>query len=315
MKSIASAPGKIILFGEHFVVYGGKAILCAINKRITVTAKAIPENKISIKSSIGNLVLAPKRPLTDVDIQLRPFYYLADKMIQKYDEKSGMEITIDSEIPVGVGLGSSSACCVAAAAAISGVFTKKSKEEILQMAIEAEKTMFPNTSGADCTVCTFGGIMQYDKQTGHSKIDSEPRFHLVIANSKIEHSTKEVVSTVNQFKEKNEERFSKICNEENNLIDDVLVCLKKNDLKGIGIDIIKNQEYLELIGVSNEKLRSMIELANKSSFGAKITGAGVGGCIFALTDETNMEDTIQQLKENNYECFSVKIDFKGLNTF
>jgi len=315
LKSKASAPGKIILFGEHFVVYGGKAILCAINKRITVTAKAIPENKISIKSSIGNLVLAPKRPLTDVDIQLRPFYYLADKMIQKYDEKSGMEITIDSEIPVGVGLGSSSACCVAAAAAISGVFTKKSKEEILQMAIEAEKTMFPNTSGADCTVCTFGGIMQYAKQTGHSKIDSEPRFHLVIANSKIEHSTKEVVSTVNQFKEKNEERFSKICNEENNLIDDVLVCLKKNDLKGIGIDIIKNQEYLELIGVSNEKLRSMIELANKSSFGAKITGAGVGGCIFALTDETNMEDTIQQLKENNYECFSVKIDFKGLNTF
>ena len=315
MKSIASAPGKIILFGEHFVVYGGKAILCAINKRITVTAKAIPENKISIKSSIGNLVLAPKRPLTDVDIQLRPFYYLADKMIQKYDEKSGMEITIDSEIPVGVGLGSSSACCVAAAAAISGVFTKKSKEEILQMAIEAEKTLFPNTSGADCTVCTFGGIMQYDKQTGHSKIDSEPRFHLVIANSKIEHSTKEVVSTVNQFKEKNEERFSKICNEENNLIDDVLVCLKKNDLKGIGINIIKNQEYLELIGVSNEKLRSMIELANKSSFGAKITGAGVGGCIFALTDETNMEDTIQQLKENNYECFSVKIDFKGLDTF
>ena len=59
----------------------------------------------------------------------------------------------------------------------------------------------------------------------------------------------------------------------------------------------------------------MIKLANKSSFGAKITGAGVGGCIFALTDETNIEDTIQQLKENNYECFSVKIDFKGLNTF
>lgn len=315
MKSIASAPGKIILFGEHFVVYGGKAILCAINKRITVTAKTIPENKISIKSSIGNLILAPKRPLTEVDIQLRPFYYLADKMIQKYDEKSGMEITIDSEIPVGVGLGSSSACCVAGAAAISGVFTEKSKQEILQMAIEAEKTLFPNTSGADCTVCTFGGIMQYDKQTGHSKIDSEPRFHLVIANSKIEHSTKEVVSTVNQFKEKNEERFSKICNEENNLIDDVLVCLKKNDLKGIGIDIIKNQEYLELIGVSNEKLRSMIKLANKSSFGAKITGAGLGGCIFALTDETNMEDTIQQLKKNNYECFSVKIDFKGLDTF
>ena len=315
MKSKASAPGKIILFGEHFVVYGVKAILCAINKRVTVTAEIIPENKISIKSSLGNLVTEPKRPVSEIDSQLRPFYYLADKMIQKYNEKSGLEITIDSEIPLGVGMGSSSACCVASAAAISGAFTKNSKEEILQMAIEAEKTIFPNTSGADSTVCTYGGLMQYDKQNGHSKINSEPNFHLVIANSEIEHSTKDVVSNVKQFKEKNEEKFSSICNEENNLIDDVLICIKNNDLKGIGRDLIKNQEFLESIGVSNEKLRNMIELANKFSFGAKLTGAGVGGCIFAITDETNMEKTIQQLKEKNYDCFSVKIDFVGLDTF
>ncbi len=315
MKSKASAPGKIILFGEHFVVYGGKAILCAINKRITVTAEKTSENKISIKSSVGNLVSVPKRPINEIDLQLRPFYYLADMMIQKYNEKAGMEITIDSEIPLGVGLGSSSACCVASAAAISGVFTKNSKEDILQMAIEAEKTIFPNTSGADCTVCTYGGLIQYDKQKGHSKIDSEPNFQLVIANSKIEHSTKEVVSNVKQFKEKNEEEFSSICNEENNLIEDVLICLKNDDLNGIGRNMIKNQEYLETIGVSNEKLRNMIKLANKSSFGSKITGAGGGGCIFALTDESNMEKTIQQLKESDYHCFSAKIDFRGLDTF
>ena len=57
MKSKASAPGKVILFGEHFVVYGVKAILCAINKRITVTAEKIEGGKISIKSNIGNLEL------------------------------------------------------------------------------------------------------------------------------------------------------------------------------------------------------------------------------------------------------------------
>ncbi len=315
MKSIASAPGKIILFGEHFVVYGVKAILCAINKRVTVTAEKISENKISIKSSLGNIVIAPKRPINEVEFQLRPFYYLADMMIRKYNEKSGLEITIDSEIPLGVGLGSSSACCVASAAAISGVFTKNSKDEILQMAIEAEKTIFPNTSGADSTVCIYGGLIQYDKQSGHSKIDSEPNFHLVIVNSKIEHSTEKVVSNVKQFKEKNKEKFSSICNEETKLIDDVLICLQNNDLKCMGRDMIKNQEYLETIGVSNDKLRNMIKLANKSSFGAKLTGAGDGGCIFALSDETNMEKTIQQLKENDYECFSVKIDFRGLDTF
>ncbi len=234
MKSKASSPGKIILFGEHFVVYGVKAILCAINKRVTVTAEKISENKISIRSSLGNLILAPKMPINEIDSQLRPFYYLADKMIQKYNEKSGLEITIDSEIPLGVGLGSSSACCVASAAAISGVFTKNSKEEILQMAIDAEKTIFPNTSGADSTVCIYGGLIQYDKQNGHSKIDLEPNFHIVIANSKIEHSTEKVVSNVKLFKEKNKEKFSSICNEETELIDDVLICLKNNDLKGIG---------------------------------------------------------------------------------
>ena len=314
MKSKASAPGKIILFGEHFVVYGVKAILCAINKRISVTAEKISEDKILIESSVGNLVSVPNRPINEIDFALRPFYYLADTMIQKYNEKSGIKVTIDSDIPLGVGLGSSSACCVAGAAAISGIFTKNSKEEILQMAIDAEKTIFPNTSGADCTVCIYGGLIQYDKQNGHSKIQSEPNFHLVIVNSKIEHSTKEVVSNVKEFKEKNEEKFSSICNEETNLIEDVLICLKNNDLKGIGKDMIKNQEYLETIGVSNEKLRNMIELATKFSFGAKLTGAGGGGCIFALTDKNNMGKTIQQLTENNYECFSAKIDFKGLDT-
>jgi mevalonate kinase len=79
--------------------------------------------------------------------------------------------------------------------------------------------------------------------------------------------------------------------------------------------MIKNQEYLETIGVSNEKLRNMVKLANKFSFGSKITGAGGGGCIFALTDESNMEKTIQQLKENDYHYFSAKIDFRGLDTF
>lgn len=315
MKSKASAPGKIILFGEHFVVYGVRAILCAINKRVVVTAEDISENKIIIESNIGELNLEPSLPINQIDFQMRPFYYLADRIIQNHNKKSGMKITIDSEIPLGVGLGSSSACCVASAAAISGVFAKNTREEILKMAIEAEKTIFPNTSGADCTVCTYGGIIQYDKQNGHSKIDSRPKFHLIIANSKIEHSTKEIVSKVRQFKEENKEKFSDICNEESNLVDDALVCLKNNDLVGIGKDVIKNQEFLETIGVSNEKLRSMIRTANETSFGAKITGAGGGGCIFAITDETNEKKTLLQFEENDFECFSAMIDFRGLDTF
>jgi mevalonate kinase len=304
LKSKASAPGKVILFGEHFVVYGVKAILCAINKRIS---------KISIKSNIGNLTLEPNKLISEINSPLKPFYYLANKMIQ--NQNTGIEIIVESDIPLGVGLGSSSACCVAGAAAISRLFNETSKEEILKLAIEAEKTIFENTSGADCTVCTYGGIMEYDKENGFKKIESEPNFHLVIANSNIEHSTESIVARVREFKERDETRFATLCNNESKLVKDVLRFLKENNIKEIGDKAIRNQEYLETIGISNDKLREMIQIGQNKSFGAKITGAGGGGCIFALTDESNLDQTMNQFKEKNYDCFSVKIDFKGLDTF
>ena len=295
------------------MVYGVKAILCAINKRISVTAEKSEENKISIKSNIGNLTLEPNKLISEINSPLKPFYYLANKMIQ--NQNTGIEIIVESDIPLGVGLGSSSACCVAGAAAISRLFDKTSKEEILKLAIEAEKTIFENTSGADCTVCTYGGIMEYDKENGFKKIESEPNFHLVIANSNIEHSTESIVARVREFKERDETRFATLCNNESKLVKDVLRFLKENNIKEIGDKAIRNQEYLETIGISNDKLREMIQIGQNKSFGAKITGAGGGGCIFALTDESNLDQTINQFKEKNYDCFSVKIDFKGLNTF
>jgi mevalonate kinase len=313
LESKASAPGKVILFGEHFVVYGVKAILCSIDKRITVTAEKIKENKILIKSNIGNLELEPNKDISKIKSPLKPFYYLANKIIQ--NKNVGIRIKVESEIPLGVGLGSSSACCVAGAAAISRLFSDTPKEEILKLAIEAEKTIFQNTSGADCTICTFGGIMQYDKENGFSKIKFEPKFHLVIANSNIKHSTELIVKDVKSFKEKNEDEFSNLCKNEGKLVEDVLELLKKNNIKGLGEKINENQRYLETIGISNEKIRKMIQIGKESSFGAKITGAGGGGCVFALTDDTNLNETINQFRNKNYECFSVKIDLEGLNTF
>ncbi len=313
MKSKASAPGKVILFGEHFVVYGVKAILCSINKRVTVTAEKISDKKIVINSEIGNLILEPNKSISEINSPLKPFYYLGNKVIKNQD--TGIQIKIDSEIPLGVGLGSSSACCVAGAAAIFKLFGDISKEEILELAIEAERTIFENTSGADCTVCVYGGIMEYDKKQGFKKIEDEPNFQLVIANSNIEHSTESMVSEVKVFTIKNKEEFSKLLNQELELVEDVLKLLKENNIIELGEKINQNQKYLETIGISNNQLREMIEIGQKTSFGAKITGSGGGGCIFAITDESNLKDTLKEFKDNNFECFSVEIDFEGLNTF
>ncbi|HET6457460.1 MAG TPA: mevalonate kinase [Nitrosopumilaceae archaeon] len=313
MKSVASAPGKVILFGEHFVVYGIKAILCSIDKRITVISQIIDGKKIKIKSDIGDVEISTdslSTPDSSMTV-MKPLLYIAKKALEKSGRNVGIEIKIDSEIPTGIGLGSSSACCVAVAASVMGLFEKLPKEEVLKIAIEAERTIFENTSGADCSVCTFGGLMEYDMRNGFKKINSKANFDLVIANSKQTHFTSEVVENVRKFRENNEDLFASFCEQESILIQNALVSLEKNDLESLGLLMSKNQDLLERINISTEKLALLIREAKKTSFGAKITGAGGGGCIIALVDKSNLEKTISNLKVHS-ECFSAKIDFNGL---
>ena len=310
MISKSSAPGKVILFGEHFVVHGVKAVLCAIDRRIFVTAETIDECKIIIESNVGYLKADRGEDVSSIDSTLRPLYFLAEQMLK---EQSGIRLQVSSEIPPGIGLGSSSACCVAGAGAISGLTAHRTRAEILELAIEAERTIFQDTSGADCTVSAFGGIMEYSK-SGFSKIESDPDFQLVIANSGMVHSTEKVVAGVQKFKKDNKERFAELCRQESDLVEDVLKMLKKDEVENLGKKAMKNQAMLEIMGVSNETLREMLKIGDSISYGSKITGAGDGGCIYALTDQDNAAKVLDEFKSSGYECFSAKIDFKGLDT-
>ena len=311
MKSIASAPGKIILFGEHFVVHGTKAILAAIDKRVTVTSVFTNAGTLKVNSQLGTLEVPISSSYEEVKSEFRPFVYLANKIINSNQNVNGLEVTIDSDIPIGVGLGSSSACCVAAAASISELFKELSSEEILNISIEAEKTIFPDTSGADCTVCTYGGMIEYEQFTGTKKIDNTFELNLVIANSMIPHTTKNSVERVSKFKENDEERFSQLCDLETKLIDEAIIAMKNNDATTLGLKMSENQKYLEEIQVSNDTLRDMISSLNEISLGSKITGAGDGGCVIALVKDENM-DKVTALLPKDKECFSAKIDTKGI---
>ena len=330
MKSIASAPGKIILFGEHFVVHGTKAILAAIDKRVTVTTTFTEKATIKINSQLGTIEVPIlswydkganieevqphiMAPYEEVKSEFRPFVFLGGKIMSMREDSIvdyGLEITIDSDIPIGVGLGSSSACCVAAAASMCELcFAGANELElILDLAIEAEKTIFPDTSGADCTVCTYGGMIEHPSI---EKIDSTFDLNLLIANSMIPHSTKNSVEKVSKFKENNEERFSQLCDLENGLIDEVIIAMKNNDATTFGLKMSENQKYLEEIQVSNDTLRDMINSLSEISLGSKITGAGDGGCIIALVKDENM-DKVPALLPKDKECFSAKIDTKGV---
>jgi len=308
LKSIASAPGKIILFGEHFVVHGTPAILAAINKRVTVTSTFTENKTIKVNSELGTLDVPISSSYKEAKSEFRPFVYLANKMINSNQNANGLEIEINSDIPVGVGLGSSSACCVAAAASIYGLFKELSSEEILKMSIEAEKTIFPDTSGADCTVCIYGGMIEYPNV---EKIDNTFDHNLLIANSMIPHNTKNSVEKVNKFKENDEERFSQLCDLETKLIDEVITAMKNNDATTFGLKMSENQKYLEEIQVSNDTLRDMISSLKEISLGTKITGAGDGGCVIALVKDENVSK-VPALLPKDKECFSAKIDTKGV---
>jgi len=308
LNSIASAPGNIILIGEHYVDHGTKAILAAIDRRVTATSTLTDNKTIKVNSQLGTIEVPISSSHEEVKSDFRPFVYLANKIINSEQIASGLEITIDSEIPIGVGLGSSSACCVAATASISELFYELSSEEILKMSIEAEKTIFPDTSGADCTVCTYGGMIGYPNI---EKIDSSFDHILLIANSMIPHNTKNSVEKVNKFKENDEERFSQLCDLENGLIDEVIVAMKNNDATTFGLKMSENQKYLEEIQVSNDTLRDMISSLNEISLGSKITGAGDGGCVIALVKNENVSK-VPALLGKDKECFSAKIDTRGV---
>ena len=314
MKSIASAPGKIILFGEHFVVYGMKAVLCSIDKRITATSQFIDEKVIRIRSSLGEseINIDSSNNLEKVQQKfMKPFFYVAQRAIKENSSKSGIELVLESEIPTGVGLGSSSAECVAATASVNGLFCKLSKNDVMKIAVQAERIIFEQNSGADSSVSTFGGLVSYDLKNGFENISSRNDLRFIISNSAQVHNTQDVVRQVRNFKEKNNDLFNKLCKLEIDIVDNAMSSLRENDLNKLGSLMLKNHDLLKQIGISTEKIDLLVEEAKKTSYGAKITGAGGGGCIISLVDDSNSEDTLNNLRKIS-DCFVTKIDYDGL---
>ena len=117
------------------MVFGTKAILCSIDKRVTLTSEKIEEQIISVKSNLGEIKVKSSTPIEEIRSPFLPFVFIAKQMIERFNHQGGINIVINSDIPSGVGLGSSSACCVAAAGSVAGLFTKYPKDEILNLAI------------------------------------------------------------------------------------------------------------------------------------------------------------------------------------
>lgn len=319
--TIASAPAKIILFGEHFVIYNQPAVLASINKRIKIDCRIVLENKNTIRIETNEfgkktypLSILKNTNQDNYNDFFYPIIYILKKILQDFEKTNGIEIKIESEIPYGVGLGSSAALSVAAVAAIYGLVNRYSKKnEILELAIETEKIIHRNSSGADCVISTYGGLMYYQKNSNVRQLEYSKKLNFIIINTGLKHSTGELVSIVERFRQNNFATFIKLSDKVTNICKNAIEALKEGNTLKLGKLMNENQILLEQIGVSNKEIKKIIETSlNYGAIGSKLTGAGGGGCILSIIHQENKNYFLSNMRQSGYECFDIIIENQGV---
>ncbi|MFZ1897353.1 mevalonate kinase [Methanoregula sp.] len=279
-----SAPGKVFLFGEHAVVYGKPGIAMAIKPRVFVTVR---------KSRRPQRAKSP--------------------YIDGCFDAMGVigSVYINSQIPSSSGLGSSAAVTVATLSAINDEFAVgKNREDIANMAFEIEKTVQKGrASPTDTTVSTFGGIVLI---SGGSRRRLAPQnMYLVIGDSLVSHSTAKMVEQVADLKKQNPE-----------IVEPILDAIEGVSLAAIhylsnprelGRFMNMNHALLEALGVGHPQLSRLVLAARSAgAFGAKITGAGGGGCMVALCTKPLRHRVAQAIQSCDARAIVTGIDTEGV---
>jgi len=300
----ASAPGKIILFGEHAVVYGEAAIATAVNKRAYATACELDEKKIVVNSkNLGTEIEAGFKDETN-----DPIVKAVQESLKNSSRKIGIGIEINSQIPVGVGMGSSAAVTTATACAVTNLLNGKNDPlKIAEIALEAEKIAHGKPSGIDTSITTFGGTINFKRGTVEPLQTNS--LSIVVGNTGVRRNTKAMVDMVKAGIE--DPRMGCSLFSIGGLVKSARTAVLDNDTETLGKLMDKNHSLLRDLGVSSKSLEVLIKAAKKAgAIGAKLTGAGGGGCIIALTNDP--EAVITALVENGATAFKVSTNQGGV---
>jgi len=296
---LASAPAKVILVGEHFVVENEPAIAVAIDLRAYVTATKRDDDLVFLKSL--NLGITDSFRESE-SVKLREFKPL-EVIIRELERRTGswigLNIVINSKIPVAAGMGSSAAIAVASTLAISRILgLELSRGEVSSIAYEAEKIVHGKPSGIDNTISTYGGAIVYRKSEGFISLDCNfSGYKLILADSGIPRSTGEMVAKVRRLKSKYPKVMDPLYHSAGRLTIEAARALRDGDFIKLGELMNINHGLLSAIGVSNEKLEQLVYAARKAgALGAKITGAGGGGYIVALASDDIADRVANALK-------------------
>ena len=283
-----SAPGKVILFGEHAVVYGEPAISVAIDKRISCEMKKAKE-----KTTVNGYVIDEKHQA----------YIL--EAIKRSSYEDPLKITTESNLPSGAGLGSSAAVTVSSVGCLKSILDEFDEESVAKTSFEIEFFVQGGASPIDTSTSTHGsGIMlssrkrksflwQIKKDERRWKIHHRniPDISIVVGDSRVHARTGPLVDKVRRFYEKSNFAKEIIC-EIGELVKKGATALEENDLDEVGKLMNENHRLLSILGVSHPKLDGLVKSAQRHSYGAKLTGAGGGGSMVAITDEPELVASI-----------------------
>jgi mevalonate kinase len=306
----SKAPGKIILFGEHFVVKGKPAIVTAINLYAKTFLYQLEDNQhVLFLKQYGKTINLDKP--REVPEEFKQYIRIYELIINKYGLLRGFKAVIDSEIPVAAGMGSSASTAVSFTHALLrySVGDKGfSLEEVNRIAYEAEKIVHGKPSGIDNTVATYGGTIYYKRgKINRLNIKWPNNLAFIVVNSNIKRNTGEVVLRVLERYEKHMEIYKYIYDAAEALVEKAYKLILKNNFEELGELMMINQGLLYSIGVSLPELEEIIGIINKSgALGAKISGAGYGGIVYGITYMNIIQKTISKLIEYGYKPLVVK---------
>jgi len=301
MKSMGCGFGKIIFFGEHFVVHGSFAIACPLSQKTCVEIQ---------KSDFLKIISDKDVPCDVLDLQKQLIEKLLS-LLRISDNK--FSISIISELISSAGMGYSASLCVATARALSDYFKLNlCDEKINELAFEGEKIFHGNPSGVDNTVSTFGKSILFKKDdfVVIQNLKIKKSLNIVVVFSGETGNTKTAVEKVNKFKELNDKSWSDLFVEECEIVTQAKMVFELGDLEKIGLLMNCNHELLQKIGVSTQKLDILVNIALQNrALGAKITGSGLGGCIIVLAKNSEQQNNIcLEFKKLGYCSFTTNIE-------
>ena len=291
------APGKVILFGEHAVVYGQPAI-------------AVPVSKIEAIATIHPLedgddwqlaaeTLAGVVPFDDLAIDHPLAAILRSSLDWIGESILPGSLRIESTIPIASGLGSGAAVSAAVVRAIANYAKKQiHDEEVSKLVYEVEKIHHGTPSGIDNTVIAYRCPVYFQRAKPIERLNVGHPIHLAIADSGIASSTRLAISGVREQYESSPLEFTTYFEKIGSISSEARKSIVDGMPKSLGPRMNENHGLLKSIGVSCMEIDRLVDAAREAgATGAKLSGAGLGGNVIALVDEHSAEKVKQSLSK------------------